>query len=513
MRKYIIALYLRLSVDDKKVLSMSIDSQRKLLTEYAENLGVDDFEIVEFVDNGYSGTNFERPSIQELLEQVKAFKIDCIIVKDFSRFGRNSIEVGYFTEQVFPLFNVRFISVSDNYDSDNHKGDTGGLDVTFKYLVNECYSRDLSKKTKASKYTKMKRGDYDAGIYAYGYKKGEDGKMTVDEAVADNVRLIFKLSSEGKSNAEISKALFENNVLTPAQYKALNGTKTHDISRCKYWTSSSVSRILENEQYMGMFVMCKKTVVDVGSSRMRKRDESEWIKIPDHHPAIVSKELFEKAQEVRLTFKQPNKKSRNYILKGKVFCGCCKHAMDYLAKKKPEFLCYYTRNNNTEPCYRMNISEEELHEALFTIIQKQAQIIANIDSVTDLSKLQLQTEQTIELERQISGYKREKQKLFEQLLMREITLEEYTKQKDSWNDKLKTVENLYRVSVDTENMMKIDAQTKSQIIQVAEAVKKENTLTQALADTLIDKVFIYPDKRIEIVWKIKDFYTEALIEK
>ena len=195
MRKYIIALYLRLSIDDKKVVSMSIDSQRKLLNEYAENLGIDDFEIVEFVDNGYSGTNFERPSMQELLEQVKAFKIDCIIVKDFSRFGRNSIEVGYFTEQVFPLFNVRFISVSDNYDSDNHKGETGGLDVTFKYLVNECYSRDLSKKTKASKYTKMKRGDYDAGIYPYGYKKGDDGTKVIDEAVADNVRLIFKLSS------------------------------------------------------------------------------------------------------------------------------------------------------------------------------------------------------------------------------------------------------------------------------------------------------------------------------
>lgn len=513
MRKYIIALYLRLSIDDKRVVSMSIDSQRKLLAEYVENLGIDDFEIVEFVDNGYSGTNFERPSIQELLEQVKAFKIDCIIVKDFSRFGRNSIEVGYFTEQVFPLFNVRFISVSDNYDSNNHKGDTGGLDVTFKYPVNECYSRDLSKKTKASKYTKMKRGDYDAGIYPYGYKKGEDGKKAIDETVADNVRLIFKLSSEGKTNSEISKVLFENHVLTPAQYKAQNGKKSHDISRCKYWTSSSVSRLLENEQYMGMFVMCKKAVVDVGSTRMRMRDESEWIKISDHHPAIVSKELFEKAQEVRRTFKQPNKKSRNYILKAKVFCGCCKHAMDYLTKKKPEFICYYTRNDDTEPCYRMNILEEELHEALFTIIQKQAQIIANIDSVTDLSKLQLQTEQTIELEKQLDGYKRKKQKLYEQLLMREITLEDYNQQKNSWNEKLQAVENLYKVSVDTTTQMKMDTKTKSQIIQVAKAVKKENTLTQALADTLIEKVFIYPDKRIEIVWKIKDFVLENIGQK
>ena len=513
MRKYKIAIYLRLSIDDKKVLSMSIDSQRKLLTEYAENLDIDDFEIVEFVDNGYSGTNFERPAVQDLLEQVKTFKIDCILVKDFSRFGRNSIEVGYFTQQVFPLFNVRFISVSDNYDSDSHKGDTGGLDVTFKYLVNEYYSRDLSKKTKASKYTKMKRGDYDAGIYAYGYKKGTDGKIAVDEAVADNVILIFKLSSEGKSNSEISKALFENSVLTPAQYKAQNGKKSHDISRCKYWASSSISRLLENEQYMGMFVMCKKTVVDVGSTRMRKRDESEWIKIPNHHTAIVSKELFDKAQAVRCTFKQPNKKSRNYILKSKVFCGCCQHSMDYLPKKNPEYICYYTKNDDTEPCYRMNMLEDELHRVVFAVIQRQAQLIANIDSISDLSKLQLQTEQTIELEKQIDGYKRKKQKLYEQLLMREIIFEDYTEQKAACNEKLQTVENLYKVSVDTTNQIKIDSKTKSQIIQAAKAVKKENVLTQALADTLIEKVLIYPDKRIEIVWKIKDFYRETLIEK
>ena len=144
MLKYIIALYLRLSIDDKKVESMSIESQRQLLRKFAADLPIDNIEIVEYVDNGYSGTNFERPAVQELLDDVRAMKINCIIVKDFSRFGRNSIEVGYFTQQVFPLFNVRFISVSDGYDSDDHKGDTGGMEVAFKYLVNEYYSRRIS---------------------------------------------------------------------------------------------------------------------------------------------------------------------------------------------------------------------------------------------------------------------------------------------------------------------------------------------------------------------------------
>lgn len=185
MDKYTVAIYLRLSVDDKKVESMSIESQRVILRKHAEALGVDNIEIIEYVDNGYSGTNFERPSVQQLLDDVQAFKINCIMVKDFSRFGRNSIEVGYFTQQVFPLFNVRFISVSDCYDSDEHKGDTGGMEVAFKYLVNEYYSRDLSVKTKTSKYMKMRKGEYINGVYCYGYKRGEHGEMVVDEATAD----------------------------------------------------------------------------------------------------------------------------------------------------------------------------------------------------------------------------------------------------------------------------------------------------------------------------------------
>jgi site-specific DNA recombinase len=503
--KYVVAIYLRLSIDDKKVESMSIDSQRKLLTEYADNLGIDNIEIIEFVDNGYSGTNFERPAVQELLAQVKAFKINCIMVKDFSRFGRNSLEVGYFTQQVFPLFNVRFISVSDDFDSYDYKGDTGGLGVAFKYLVNEYYSRDLSQKSKTAKYMKMRRGEYNSGTYCYGYKKGDNGEMVIDEAVADNVRLIFKLASQGKSSYEISKELFNRKILTPAQYKAQNGKKGYDISSCKYWVGTTILRMLENEQYTGMFVMCKQTVREVGSTLMRKRDESEWIKISNHHPAIISKELFDKVQKTKLTFKQPHKKTRNYILKSKVFCGCCNHAMDYLNKKSPEYICYYTKIDETEPCYRMTIEEAELHKVIFSIISKQAQVIVNIDNLTDLNKLQIQTEHTIELEDQINSYHEKKQRLYEQLLMREISLNEYRAKKDTLDGKLQAVQRLYNRSCKQVEIIKIDNKTKSQILHMAKDVLKESTLTQTLADALVKRVYIYPNKNIEIVWKILDF--------
>lgn len=152
MQSYVIALYIRLSIEDYKYDSLSIENQNLVLHEYAaampEALHA---KILEFIDNGYSGTNFERPQVQKLIEMVRSNQIDCIIVKDFSRFGRNSIETGYFIERVFPLFHTRFISVSDDFDSDRHKGDTGGMDVAFKYLINEYYSRDMSIKTKSAK--------------------------------------------------------------------------------------------------------------------------------------------------------------------------------------------------------------------------------------------------------------------------------------------------------------------------------------------------------------------------
>ena len=161
MRDYVIALYIRLSLEDNKYDSLSIENQRLVLHEYAASMSeAAGAEIIEFVDNGYSGTNFERPQVQKLIEMVRENRIDCIIVKDFSRFGRNSIETGYFIKRVFPLFHTRFISLSDDFDSNRFKGDTGGMDVAFKYLINEYYSRDMSIKTKSAKYAKMQRGEY-----------------------------------------------------------------------------------------------------------------------------------------------------------------------------------------------------------------------------------------------------------------------------------------------------------------------------------------------------------------
>lgn len=251
MRKYVIALYIRLSVEDIKTESLSIPNQRLILREKAMSLPEwDNGEVLEFVDNGHTGTNFERPAVQELLTMVQAGSIDCIIVKDLSRFGRNSIETGYFIERVFPLYHTRFISVSDDFDTVNFKGDTGGIDVAFKYLISECYSRDMSMKTKSAKYAKMRRGEYQSVICPYGYRKSADGRMEPDENVAGNVRLIFEWAAEGNTAAEITRKLYALHIPTPGEYRRDNGKDHYNVSRTHgVWSSSTVLRMLEDEDH------------------------------------------------------------------------------------------------------------------------------------------------------------------------------------------------------------------------------------------------------------------------
>ncbi len=206
MQKYVIALYIRLSLEDYKYDSMSIENQHLVLHEFVDTMSESsNAEVLEFIDNGYSGTNFERPKVQELIEMVRANKIDCIIVKDFSRFGRNSIETECFIERVFPLFHTRFIYINNNFDSDQHKGDTRGMDVAFKYLISEYYSRDMSIKTKSAKCAKMQCREYQSKICPYDYRKSADSTMGPNPETAVVVQLIFQLAATGIGATAIAR--------------------------------------------------------------------------------------------------------------------------------------------------------------------------------------------------------------------------------------------------------------------------------------------------------------------
>ena len=507
MSKYVIAKYIRLSLEDTKYDSLSIGNQKLLLDRHIDSLDMEDVEVLEFVDNGYSGVNFERPGIQELLDLVRESKIDCIIVKDFSRFGRNSIETGYFIEMVFPLFRTRFISVSDGFDSDDYKEDTGGMAVAFKFLMHEYYSRDMSQKSKSAKYAKMKRGEYQSVRCLYGYRKGANGRLEIDAEAATVVKLIFELAQKMKTAADVVTALYERKILPPGEYRKAKGTGSYDISRSMgIWQRSTILRILEDERYIGTYIIGKRVVTEIGGSRSRLKPEDEWFKIPNHHPAIVSREVFEQVNSQMLHFKCP-KTEREYTLRTKVFCGCCRHAMQIAPRKVRAFVCRYMKVDENAECHNLEIGEQELENLLFEIINKQAQVILGIEGLGEVSGLSIKIEKQAEYEKQLNRLHEEKRVLYEQLILDELDTTNYKTEKaviDEELTKLVHALNTLKSEAATLSMLK---SSDDELRQIAETVLTEGKLTRPLVDLLIDKVYIYPENRVEIMWKSEDFIT------
>lgn len=509
-KPYVIALYIRLSTEDSRVGSFSIENQKRVLHQYADAMeGIPHAEVLEFVDNGYSGTNFERPAVQELLDKVREGAVNCIIVKDFTRFGRNSIEVGYFMERVFPLYGVRFISLNDNFDSETLHGDTGGINVAFQYLISEFYSRDLSIKYKTAKYVKFRRGEYQSVLCPYGYQKSADGRMEPDGETAPNVRLIFELAARGCTSSEIIRELYARHIPTPGEYKASKGREIHDISRThQIWQRSTIRNILHDERYTGTYIMGRHQVVEVGSTRVRNRDESEWIKIPDHHPAIISKEQFQRVQELKPRKICIKKNVHLYPLRGKVFCGCCGHAMPRAATKNHAFACKHTEVNPAAACHGLRITEKDLETLLFEIISKQAQVILNVENLANASLLDMKTQQQAEYGKRVESCLDRKRLLYEQVLLKEISMEDYKARKaavDTELDRLRQVHNALTTEI---SQAKMDAKTKSARLELAQEITTADSLTASLADMLIERVNIYPGNQVDIVWKMKDFCME-----
>ena len=333
--------------------------------------------------------------------------------------------------------------------------------------------------------------------------------MEPNEETAPNVQLIFELARAGRTPNEIVKALFERGIPTPGEYKAAHGFNGHDISRCcGVWPVSSVVHILDDERYTGTYIMGKREKTEVGGHRVRMKDESQWVKIPEHHPAIISKELFEQVQAQRPRFKCPKKNARIYPLRGKVFCGCCRHAMPRTAKKSATFFCRYTGVDEAAACHGLVISEMELEGLLYEILSKQAQIILNLDNLSNAGQLDIQLAEQAEYDNRIEEYMDKKRVLYEGLVLKQISMKDYKTQKaaiDSELDRLREIHSKLKMQT---LRMQMDEKEKSAKTELAREVVGASGLTAELADTLIDRVYVYPGSQVEIIWKMKDFCME-----
>jgi len=380
------ALYLRLSVDDdNRGESESIANQHDLLSAYvAADPVLSAGEVLTFADDGWSGTNFERPQVQELLDMARRGKVSCILVKDLSRWGRNYPEVSEYLDNIFPFLGIRFISVNDHYDSAAHKGQTTPMDVAFGTIMHDVYSKELSVKVRQSYVAKAKNGEFLSGSPPFGFVKSdtERNKLEVDPEAADVVRRIFSLACEGYSRSQIAALLNEDGVDTPLMYRKRKGMTlrgNHSAAGNRtYWTGESIRKILIDERYAGVMVTGKQRISSPESRVIEYLPKSEWIRIPGSHEAIVSEEVYKQALSGIRTVKKPPPVKNRTLFSGKVKCGCCGRSLDYATTVNPYYYCEGARVMSGLGCFDGRLGLGDLSEVVIATVKTEARKVLDI---------------------------------------------------------------------------------------------------------------------------------------
>ena len=362
-----VAAYLRLSKEDNEnIESNSIVNQRELIEQYISNK--DDLQIVDYyIDDGYSGTNFNRPGFRRLLQDMKNKKINCIIVKDLSRFARSHIEADMYFENIFPYLNIRFISVIENIDSFENPDSMDNLIVPFKNLLNDAYAKDISKKVKSALLTKRLNGEFIGTSATYGYLKNpkDKHKLIIDEEASKNVIKIFNDIIEGKTASEIANELNSNNVLTPASYKI----KNNNIEVDKKWNVKMINVILQNRVYTGDLIQGKKKVESYRTHKLITTNKDEWIIVENNHEPIISKEEFDEVQEILNKNKSARSNKEKDLFYNFLKCADC--GSSFTVRKVKNYEYYYcTSYVRNGACTSHSIRKDKLVEIVLEELNK-----------------------------------------------------------------------------------------------------------------------------------------------
>lgn len=320
-----IALYVRLSRDDdNEGDSNSISNQIAILTKYAKDHGITNYKI--YKDDGYSGTNFNRPGFQEMLSDIERGLVSTVIVKDMSRFGRNYLEVGMYTEIMFPDKDVRFIAVNDGVDSEREDNDF----TPFRNIINEWYAKDTSKKIRAVFKAKGMSGKRVSTQAPYGYVRDADGNLLVDEDTAPIVKLIFQLAAEGNGPGKIARTLREMEIVTPGtlEFQRTGRTKRYDPDNPCFWRSSTISKILVQQEYLGHTVNFKTTKKSYKSKKKIENPKEKWVIFENTHEALISQEQWDIVQKNRQQRRRPTRMGDMGMFSGLLFCADCGHTLN-----------------------------------------------------------------------------------------------------------------------------------------------------------------------------------------
>lgn len=504
MKRYQIAIYIRLSKEDDKCKeeSNSITMQRILLRKFvAENFS--DYDLLEFCDDGYTGTNFERPSMQNMLELVRDSKINCIIVKDFSRFARDYIELGSYLEQIFPFMGVRFISVNDNYDSKNYRGSIADIDMNFKNLLYDLYSKDLSQKVRSSLAVRKEQGQYVSANSPFGYEKDPEDRhaLLIAEDEAEVVRRIFSLTVEGYTSVEIARLFNETQVKTPIEFKIEKGKTSREPKGERFlWSSSTICQILKNEIYIGNIVQKKYTKDFVGGKNHLNPREN-WLITYNHHEPIIDKEVFDKVQEGRGIKRNPQY-NPTHPLVGKLVCGCCNKNLRYRRGLNPYFTCHNRYSNMLENCVD-NVNAMFMEQYVLFMMQDKLYADGELEK--------LRKEAVLRLDKEIKELKEKRQLLDSRIRkLKQQNFEAYQNYASGKTDSFQSDEVVVKsIEKELSDLNETVQQMEASYIKMEcdrEALSVGNefaVLSKEMIDHYIEKIIVYDEQNIEICWNEK----------
>ena len=517
------ALYIRLSREDgDKEESDSVANQRKLLMNF-----MDEHPDVEFgglyIDDGWSGTNFNRPDFVRMMEDIRSKKVNCVIVKDLSRFGRNYIETGKYLEQIFPFLNVRFIAVNDMLDSVGNPGQMNTIMVPFKNLINDEYCRDISNKVKSSLDMKRKKGEFIGAFASYGYQKnpGQKGKLMIDQEAAEVVKLIYRSFLGGMGVLAIARRLNELGIPSPASYKREKGM-AYQNSKSKekesFWQDRTVRRILTNQIYCGDLVQGKNRVLNYKVQRCRQVPEKEWMIVKNTHEAVIEREMFEKVQDLmKRDTKVVPSMGKVHLFAGFLKCADCKRAMN---RKKNvhsygtyEYYICSTYKQAKERCSRHTLRVDQLEQAVLRAIQVQVEQAVDVAELLErFQKEQKRKKMVFPFEEKIKEKQREEEKIkkFKESLYGDwkegiLSKEEYLSMKESYQKQL----NDLRCVIQKLEQEKMKAEEKGEAKQNPFLLsfcryKNITELNREVLTELVEDIFVHEGGEITIRFRFHE---------
>ena len=520
INSYNACIYARLSRDDgDKLESDSIINQKALIRDFLSK-HPEIHAVSEKTDDGYSGVNFDRPAFQEMMDEIRSGKINCVVVKDLSRFGRNYIEAGNYIERVFPFLGVRFIAINDNYDSlDRNQSDS--LIIPFKNLINDAYCKDISVKIRSQLEIKRKKGQFLGAFAVYGYLKDEEdhNKLVVDAYASEIVRAIFKWKRQGMSQGRIADKLNMQGVLCPMEYKISLGMKVQTnfrVHKKALWSQTAVTRILSNEIYTGVLVQGKQGTPNYKIKKILPKDEAEWIRVEGAVPAIIDRDTFDSVQMIlKKDIRIAPEEEVVYPLSGYLKCGDCGQNMvrkSYNAggKAYSYFIC--STRKAGKGCSTHTIREDELMDMVLQSVSKQVEYICEMEELLDIVDSIPESQmnvfnydaQIVRLKEDIERYKSFKLKLYENLQEGLIGQDEYFLFKKSYAAKITEAEAAIQ-AIENEREQAVSRNRDSLAwMEVFKKYRNVSAVDRCMVVDLVRQINVFEGGKVEVVFRHVD---------